>query len=87
MSRYGAQFGPDITFLGIDRCDLDDPSTYEGADIVILGAPFDGGSNRRRPPGRRRSAAPTTCRTTARDQAWRYALTAWSTCGSWTPAT
>ena len=21
MSRYGAQFGPDITFLGVDRCD------------------------------------------------------------------
>ena len=21
MTRYGAQFGPDITFLGTDRCD------------------------------------------------------------------
>ena len=52
MSRYGAQF--DITFLGIDRCDLDDLSTYEGADIVILGAPFDGGTSNR--PGARFAA-------------------------------
>ncbi|MCW2761094.1 MAG: hypothetical protein JWR85_1295, partial [Marmoricola sp.] len=22
MTRYGAQFGPDITFLGVDRVDL-----------------------------------------------------------------
>ena len=21
MTRYGPQFGPDITFLGVDRCD------------------------------------------------------------------
>jgi agmatinase len=26
MTRYGPQFGPDITFLGVPRCDLDDPS-------------------------------------------------------------
>ena len=45
MTRYGAQFGPDITFLGVDRCDLDDPSSYDSADIVILGAPFDGGTS------------------------------------------
>ena len=24
MTRYGAQFGPDITFLGVDPVDLDD---------------------------------------------------------------
>ena len=24
MTRYGPMFGPDITFLGVDRCDLDD---------------------------------------------------------------
>src|SRR6266487_6394722 len=47
MSRYGAQFGPDITFLGIDRCDWADPSTYADADVVILGAPFDGGTSHR----------------------------------------
>lgn len=47
MARYGAQFGPDVTFLGVDRCDLDDPASYSDADVVILGAPFDGGTSYR----------------------------------------
>jgi agmatinase len=47
MARYGSQFGPDLTFLGVDRCDLDDPATYAGADVVIVGAPFDGGTSYR----------------------------------------
>jgi agmatinase len=47
MARYGAQFGPDITFLGVDRCDWADASTYADADVVILGAPFDGGTSHR----------------------------------------
>jgi agmatinase len=47
MTRYGSQFGPDLTFLGVDRCDLDEPSTFEGADVVIVGAPFDGGTSYR----------------------------------------
>ena len=51
MTRYGAQYGPDITFLGVPRCDLDDESTYAGADVVVLGAPFDGGTSHR--PGTR----------------------------------
>ena len=51
MSRYGAQFGPDITFLGVPPCDLDDPGSYAGADVVVLGAPFDGGTSHR--PGTR----------------------------------
>ncbi|GII92938.1 agmatinase [Sinosporangium siamense] len=51
MSRYGAMFGPDITFLGIDPCTLDDPATYRDADVVIVGAPFDGGVSHR--PGTR----------------------------------
>jgi len=51
MTRYGQQFGPDFTFLGVPRCDLDDASTYAGADVVILGAPFDGGTSHR--PGTR----------------------------------
>jgi agmatinase len=51
MTRYGLQFGPDITFLGVRRCDLDDPPTYADADVVILGAPFDGGTSNR--PGAR----------------------------------
>jgi agmatinase len=47
MTRYGPQFGPDITFLGVDRCDWAAPSTYADADVVILGAPFDGGTSHR----------------------------------------
>ena len=51
MARYGAQFGPDVTFLGVPACDLDDESTYAGADVVVVGAPFDGGTSHR--PGTR----------------------------------
>ncbi|MFP5253721.1 MAG: agmatinase [Actinomycetes bacterium] len=51
MSRYGAMYGPDLTFLGVDRCDLSESSTYGGADVVIVGAPFDGGTSHR--PGTR----------------------------------
>jgi agmatinase len=40
-------FGPDVTFLGVDRCDLSDLSTYAGADVVIIGAPFDSGTSYR----------------------------------------
>jgi len=51
MTRYGAMFGPDITFLGVERCDLSDPGSLAGADVVVLGAPFDGGTSHR--PGTR----------------------------------
>ncbi|GLW10801.1 agmatinase [Microtetraspora sp. NBRC 13810] len=44
-------FGPDITFLGVDRCDVTDPGTFADADVVIIGAPFDGGTSHR--PGAR----------------------------------
>jgi agmatinase len=47
MTRYGAMFGPDITFLGVDRCDIEDESTFVDADVVIVGAPFDGGTSYR----------------------------------------
>ncbi len=47
MTRYGSQFGPDITFLGVPRADLDDPATYSDADVVVVGAPFDGGTSHR----------------------------------------
>ncbi|HZZ96420.1 MAG TPA: agmatinase [Jatrophihabitantaceae bacterium] len=47
MARYGTQFGPDITFLGVDRCDWADPASFADADVVILGAPFDGGTSHR----------------------------------------
>ena len=51
MTRMGQQFGPDFTFLGVPMCDLDDPSSYDDAAVVILGAPFDGGTSHR--PGAR----------------------------------
>jgi agmatinase len=51
MARYGPQFGPDITFLGVERCTLDEPDTYADADVVVVGAPFDGGTSHR--PGAR----------------------------------
>jgi agmatinase len=43
----GSMFGPATTFLGIDRCDLDDPASLEGSDVVIIGAPFDSGTSYR----------------------------------------
>ncbi|MWA07534.1 agmatinase [Actinomadura sp. LD22] len=49
--RYGPQYGPDITFLGVPRCAWPDPATYADADVVVLGAPFDGGTTHR--PGTR----------------------------------
>jgi agmatinase len=51
MTRYGAMFGPDVTFLGVDRCDLADPASFADADVVVVGAPFDGGTSHR--PGTR----------------------------------
>jgi len=51
MTRYGAMYGPDLTFLGVPPCDLDDPGEWADADVVILGAPFDGGTSHR--PGTR----------------------------------
>ena len=51
MTRYGAQFGPDLTFLGVDPVDLDDAAALAAADVVIVGAPWDGGTSHR--PGTR----------------------------------
>jgi len=47
MVNHGNMYGPDFTFLGIARCDLDDPSTYADADVVIVGAPIDSGTSHR----------------------------------------
>ncbi len=47
MARYGTQFGPDITFLGVERCEWGEAASFDGADVVILGAPFDGGTSHR----------------------------------------
>jgi len=51
VTRYGPMFGPDVTFLGVDRCDWAEPAGYAGADVVVLGAPYDGGTSHR--PGTR----------------------------------
>jgi agmatinase len=51
VTRIGNLFGPDFTFLGVDEADLDDPASYADADVVVLGAPFDGGTSHR--PGAR----------------------------------
>ena len=47
MANYGNMYGPSFTFLGIAQCDLDDPSTYADADVVIVGAPIDSGTSHR----------------------------------------
>jgi agmatinase len=44
-------YGPDVTFLGVRRADLADRSSIEAADVLIIGAPFDGGTSHR--PGAR----------------------------------
>ena len=47
LERIGNMYGPDFTFLGVEKCDLSKPETFAGADIVIVGAPFDGGTTHR----------------------------------------
>jgi agmatinase len=47
MARIGGMFGPDVTFLGVPRCDLDDPASFHGADVVVIGAPYDAGASYR----------------------------------------
>src|SRR4051812_22227265 len=60
MTRYGAQFGPDITFLGVPAVDVTDTAALAAADVVVVGAPFDGGTSHR--PGTR--FGPTAIRQT-----------------------
>ncbi len=47
VTRTGNLFGPDFTFLGIPAVELDDTGALAEADVVILGAPFDGGTSHR----------------------------------------
>ncbi|NUT41726.1 MAG: agmatinase [Thermoactinospora sp.] len=42
-----AMYGPDLTFLGVPACDLRDPASWSDAEVVILGAPYDGGTSYR----------------------------------------
>jgi agmatinase len=51
MPRLGNMYGPDATFLGVPRADLADPASWAGTDILVIGAPFDGGTSHR--PGAR----------------------------------
>ena len=51
MARLGGMYGPDATFLGVPRADLTDPDGWAGTEIMIIGAPFDGGTSHR--PGAR----------------------------------
>ena len=51
MTRIGNLYGPDATFLGVPSADLSDPPSWAGTDIMIIGAPFDGGTSHR--PGAR----------------------------------
>jgi agmatinase len=50
-------YGPDVTFLGVPRVELD---ALDGYDVVFLGAPFDSGTSHR--PGTR--FGPQAIRTT-----------------------
>lgn len=47
MTNIGNMYGPNFTFLGIPACDLDDPTTYAGAEVIIVGAPIDSGTSYR----------------------------------------
>ena len=51
MTRIGNMYGPDATFLGVAKADLADPRSLAARDVVIVGAPFDGGTSHR--PGAR----------------------------------
>jgi len=47
MTRFGPMYGPDVTFLGVPRCDLDDEAALRAADVVVIGAPYDAGASYR----------------------------------------
>src|SRR6266508_2529416 len=53
-------YGPAATFLGVPKADLEEPESFAGADVVVVGAPFDGGTSYR--PGAR--FGPSAIRTT-----------------------
>lgn len=47
MGRTGNLYGPDFTFLGVPAVELNEPTNGGTAKVVILGAPFDGGTSHR----------------------------------------
>jgi len=40
-------YGPEVSFLGIPRVEIDDDEALGGSDVAIIGAPFDGGTSYR----------------------------------------
>jgi len=60
MTLGGAMYGPHATFLGVLSADLGDPTTFDEAVVVVIDAPFDGGTSYR--PGCR--FGPRAIRTT-----------------------
>src|SRR5580658_8627004 len=53
-------FGPDATFVGVPAATLEDPASFADSSVVVIGAPFDGGTSHR--PGCR--FGPQAIRTT-----------------------
>ena len=47
MTNIGNMYGPNFSFLGVAQCDLEDPASYQGADVIIVGAPIDSGTSHR----------------------------------------
>ncbi len=47
MANIGNMYGPNFSFLGVPQCDLDDPNSFAGADVIIIGAPIDSGTSHR----------------------------------------
>jgi agmatinase len=47
MTNIGNMYGPNFTFLGVPACDLENPGSYKGADVIIVGAPIDSGTSHR----------------------------------------
>lgn len=47
MTNHGNMYGPNFSFLGVPQCDLDDRKSYQGADVIIVGAPIDSGTSHR----------------------------------------
>lgn len=47
MTNIGNMYGPNFSFLGVPQCDLDQPASYAGADVIIVGAPIDSGTSHR----------------------------------------
>ena len=60
MTRLGNLYGTDATFLGVSAADPDDIGQWSSSAVVIIGAPFDGGTSHR--PGAR--FGPQAIRTT-----------------------